>query len=421
MKKTVTRINLEYSLLQFLYWAAVCAANGFASIYLLDKGFSNSQIGITVAIGNVLGVILQPLFASIADKTDKVSIHKLTAIQIAIGASCFLMINFVHSLLIAIGALFIISTTLYQTTLPLINSISVYYTNKGINVNFGLSRSMGSVSFAITSTILGIINEKYGCSLIFLIGFSLYIIAIFVLLSMPVIKSNNNKTFEKNNTTSSRENQLENQYNNEPENKPKNKSAKNISIYEFILRYKNFCICLIGIMFIFVFHNMLNAYMIHAVRNLGGNSSHMGVAISIAAFSELPAMALFSKIRKHFKISSLIVFSCFAFTVKAIFTAISGNIFSLYLVQLIQAVSFAIYTPASIYFVNEIMNEHDKFKGQAVITAFVTAAAVIGSLFGGIIIDNFGVKTMLYFGAALSTLGTVIVAIFAPRACKVQS
>ena len=161
--------------------------------------------------------------------------------------------------------------------------------------------------------------------------------------------------------------------------------------------------------------------MIHAVRNLGGNSSHMGVAISIAAFSELPAMALFSKIRKHFKISSLIVFSCFAFTAKAIFTAISGNILSLYLVQLIQAFSFAIYTPASIYFVNEIMNEHDKFKGQAVITAFVTAAAVIGSLSGGIILDNFGVKTMLYFGAALSTLGTVIVSIFAPRACKSKS
>ena len=125
MKKTVTRINILYSLLQFLYWAAVCAANGFASIYLLDKGFSNSQIGITVAIGNILGVILHPLFASIADKTDKISIHKLTAIQIAIGASCFFMINFVHSLLIAIGALFIISTTLYQPTLPLINSISM--------------------------------------------------------------------------------------------------------------------------------------------------------------------------------------------------------------------------------------------------------------------------------------------------------
>lgn len=404
MKKTVTRINILYSLLHFLYWAAVCAANGFASIYLLDKGFSNSQIGITVAIGNILGVILQPLFASIADKTDKISIHKLTAIQIAIGASCFFMINFVHSILIAIGALFIISTTLYQTTLPLINSISMYYTNKGINVNFGLSRSMGSVSFAITSTILGIINEKYGCSLIFLVGFSLYIIAIFVLLSMPVIKSNNDNknsnAFENINTSSHRE---------------------NISIYQFILRYKYFCVCLIGIMFIFVFHNMLNAYMIHAVRNLGGNSSHMGVAISIAAFSELPAMALFSKIRKHFKISSLIIFSCFAFTAKAIFTAISGNILSLYLVQLIQAFSFAIYTPASIYFVNEIMNEHDKFKGQAVITAFVTAAAVIGSLSGGIILDNFGVKTMLYFGAALSTLGTVIVSIFAPRACKSKS
>ena len=76
MKKTVTRINILYSFLHFLYWAAVCAANGFASIYLLDKGFSNSQIGITVAIGNILGVILQPLFASIADKTDKISIHK---------------------------------------------------------------------------------------------------------------------------------------------------------------------------------------------------------------------------------------------------------------------------------------------------------------------------------------------------------
>lgn len=404
MKSLTTKINIQYSILQTLYWAAICATNGYSSIFLLDKGFTNSQIGITIALANIIGVILQPIFATIADRSPKITLHSITAILLTIGAVCFLSINFISNTIIVISFLFIITTTFYQTTLPLLNSISVYYTNKGFPVNFGFSRSMGSVSYAVLSSLLGILNVKYGCGPIFYSGFAFLMLTTLVLIIMPIIKSESN---------------------------PHDKNDKNIkppissltdnsttNIFVFFLKYKCFSVCLIGVMLIFLFHNMLNSYMIHVVTRLGGNSSHMGIAISIAAMSELPAMVLFSHIKKYFKNSSLIIFSAIMFALKAFLTSIIGSIFSLYLVQLLQALSFAIYTPASIYFVNDIMDDSDKFKGQAIITASVTLSGVFGCLLGGVVIDNFGILTMLRISALLALLGALILILFAPRAKK---
>lgn len=400
MKNINNKINIQYSLLQALYWAAICATNGFATVYLLDKGFTSSQVGVSVAISNILGVILQPVFASIADKTNKISLHLMTAILLGIGAICFLAINFVPNIFVVIVGLFVITTAIYQTSLPLINSISVYYTNKGFFVNFGFSRSMGSVSYAIASTILGVINERYGCALIFLIGFTLFVLTIFTILAMPVLKEPNQINFLEEAETDT--------------------NKFDASFIRFFTKYKLFTVCLIGIMLVFVFHNMINSYMINVVTNLGGNSSHMGIAISIAAFSELPAMVLFTYIRKYFKSSTFIIFASFVFACKAFLTAIAGSIFMLYLVQSLQALSFAVYTPASIYFVNEIMDENDKFKGQAIITASVTLSGVFGCLLGGFIIDSYGVKNMLYLGTILSVIGAIILLIVAPRANQSQ-
>ena len=52
--------------------------------------------------------------------------------------------------------------------------------------------------------------------------------------------------------------------------------------------------------------------------------------------------------------------------------------------------AFALYIPASVYYVNETMAPRDKFKGQAVMTATNTLGGVIGSLLGGFLLDHSG-------------------------------
>lgn len=53
-------ITWKLSLMQAAYWAAGCCTQSFAMVYFLSIGFKNSEAGIFVASGNILGVLLQP-------------------------------------------------------------------------------------------------------------------------------------------------------------------------------------------------------------------------------------------------------------------------------------------------------------------------------------------------------------------------
>ena len=43
-----------YALIQALYWAVYCLMVGFASAFLLDRGFSTGQIGTTLGLSYLL-------------------------------------------------------------------------------------------------------------------------------------------------------------------------------------------------------------------------------------------------------------------------------------------------------------------------------------------------------------------------------
>lgn len=65
--------------------------------------------------------------------------------------------------------------------------------------------------------------------------------------------------------------------------------------------------------------------------------------------------------------------------------------------------------PASVYYVNSIMKEKDRVKGQAFTAMAMTAGGVSGSLMGGWLIDKMGVKAMLAAGIIVTAAGTLFI------------
>ena len=73
------KLTAQCAVLQGSYWVAVCAINGFATVFLLHIGLKSSQIGVVLALGNSLGVILQPFVAAAADRAKRVTLQQMTA------------------------------------------------------------------------------------------------------------------------------------------------------------------------------------------------------------------------------------------------------------------------------------------------------------------------------------------------------
>lgn len=392
MKLNTRKLMIQYCILQGSYWASFCVIYAFATVFLLSRGFESSMIGVIIAAGNILGVILQPMVASIADRSEKISLHKLTAMLSVIMILLLVLLYFVPNGLLAVAVLFLLTDTFLQVIQPLINSVSVYYVNQGVSVDFGSARGIGSLSYAAASYILGIVIEKFGTRSILMAGILVALVLLVTVLSMPVRSS----------SAASRP-------------KEKEPEQNDAGLIVFAGRYKNFMLTLAGITLLFTFHNMNNAYLIKVIENVGGTSADMGRMLSIAAVTELPVMFLFSRISKHFKSSTLLMVSGAFFAIRAAGFMLAGNVMTMYLAAMLQIGSFALYIPSSVYYVNETMLDQDKFKGQAVMTATNTLGGVFGSLFGGFLIDNAGVGAMNTVCFAMAAAGAVLVFLFAGR------
>ena len=71
--------------------------------------------------------------------------------------------------------------------------------------------------------------------------------------------------------------------------------------------------------------------------------------------------------------------------------------------------AYALFIPASAYYVDEVMSEADKVKGQAYVNVAITLGGVFSNLLCGRILDGSGVTPMLTVASVVCAAGLIIV------------
>ena len=64
---------------------------------------------------------------------------------------------------------------------------------------------------------------------------------------------------------------------------------------------------------------------------------------------------------------------------------------------------------SSVYFVNSLMKNEDKIKGQAYMTMTISIGTILGAFSGGWLIDHIGIPGMLAASVICGAAGTLIV------------
>ena len=72
--------TIKYSWLQGSFWMSFCIVFNYASVFLLSRGYSNSQIGIVIAVAGVISTLLQPIVAGLADRSRRLTLRTLVMI-----------------------------------------------------------------------------------------------------------------------------------------------------------------------------------------------------------------------------------------------------------------------------------------------------------------------------------------------------
>ncbi|MCB6994285.1 MFS transporter [bacterium 210820-DFI.6.37] len=405
MKK---QLNIEYASIHAAYWMFYGVISSFASVFLLAQNYSNSQIGMILAAANILAVVLQPLAADLADRSARFSLIGITQILTILMMILTVGMFVLKGKSSALSMVFILLIAWHTVLHPLFNSLNFRLRESGIHINFGAARSMGSLAYSILVAILGSLVEKYGVQVLPISG---ELVLILLLTSLVFIKRHFVKAREL--------------FASDGEAAAKREPKKNaegteqtINLFQFVKRNRIFFVMNIGVIGLYFSNSILNNYMMQIVADVGGSSQDMGRILSLMAFLEIPTLVLFDWLHKKLSYPLMLKIASIGYTVKIVMCFLAKSVAMIFAAQFLQLASFALFLPAMVHYIDEIMSKGEAVKGQALFTTMITVTTVLSSLTGGVILDHYGAKTLTLTASAATAAGSVLVIAAVDRAGK---
>ncbi len=362
-----------------------CAISAFASVYLLDHGLGNTEIGLLISLSGVAAAVLQPWLAGAVDQGRLLLKSLGSGLSLGISALALLLIaggGHMTGHAIALAVLYGALIAVIQILLPLVSSLGMESINQGSSLDFGRARGGGSLAYAMLTFILGYEVALAGT----------WVVPAVVLVSASVLAVGIGMFPLKGKTSGMKA-------------REKHKQAKTA----LFRRYPKYLFLLVGWTLVLTSHGLLNNFLFQIMESKGGNSSSMGTALAVAALCEIPTMFLFAKLVKIWKCGSLLKLSAIFFTIKSFGITVISDLTVIYLIHMLQMFGYGVYAVASVHYVNCIMRTHDQVRGQTYMAMTAALGSMIGSFVGGALIDGFGVGSMMWTATAVSVLGTLFI------------
>ena len=375
-------LTLPYAFIQASFWMSFCTAVSFASVYLLGLSYTNTELGLILALGNLLGALFGPELSALVDRSEKISASLLIPPVLSLQA-VFLLILIVHPLkggITSVAYTLYIAFTLTANSLNLkLYSDAVYH---GLSINYGFARGIGSAAYVLLSMFLGILIERISVRLVPVSGLLMCAVqfAAFFLIRQKLPASSPSADV----------------------------SRKASSILGFFLGNRRFSLLLLGVALLFSSHNIIATFLINITNNVGGDTGTMGLINAFMAAMEIPVMLFYQSLFGRFRPGRLMRVAFLFFILKAIAIAMAGSIPTLMAAFLLQAPSFALYTSAIVPYVYESVPYEDSAKAQSLAYTMTSIGSVLASLVGGFLFDHTTVTNTLWISFGICFVSAVI-------------
>lgn len=388
-------LKYQYSMVHLIYWACNCTLGSFAAVYLQYRGLSNTMIGIVVGGAAFLSIFAQPYVAQLVDNISALTVKKMMQIVIVILIALYILMDIIALDKIIIVLLYMAMCTLNYCMQTLLNAMGMEYIDNNYPLDYGFARGIGSLSLAISAVILGFVIEKFLPNILEYIYISLSVI-LFVFVSFmksPVTDITKPKT--KKETTQDK-------------------------TFARVLSGNRALICiLIGFCLANINNGAVGTYMVDIVKERGGAESILGIANFIASISEVPIMILSGILLKKFNSIRLLKISAFFFWLKPVIILFSSSIPVLLFACTLQGLSYGLFFPTAVAYINQCMTPDTRLKGQAIFGVVTSGIAFgCGNMLGGWMLDVSGLKMLISACAAISFFGFLVVLSISKKSCS---
>ena len=387
MKKGLSRVTLHYTLITGGFWMAFCVVTAYAAVYIQGIGCSNGELGIILALGNVGGALLSPVLGAWIDRNRNLRHATVVNVLLAVQLALLVVLRIHPRRDLLTAACYV----LYMTAMMPVNAVNldlcVRLERAKAPLNFGFARSMGSFSFMVLSTLLGIVTARWG-----------HLTLPFAGIAVIVLQFIGNRLIDRD---------LQEAEASAPPEAILS-AEKSSSLAAFVRENKMFCLMLFGTIFIFIAHSIDGNFLINEIRNLGGDTAIMGYVAAFTAITEVPIMMFSAKLPKRWETVQYIRLALVFFVIKSLAYALAPNIPLFFAARILQAPSYALYTVLIVRYADSCVARKDSAKAQSLAFSMTTIGSVLASLIGGRMFDTAGVRTTMLTAVGIALVGTLI-------------
>ena len=372
-------------LLNFFLQASISAIDPYTQLFLRNKGYSYSLVGIIYAVGQAASIVFPVLFCMLSDKTKKT---KLLFLLMAIGSLGFVVAALNNSLFITFLCFFVASACLWT-----LNPMNDGYQNRVLNGDsskYGIARAMGTFGYVVCLVVFGLTgfpDETNNKSIALVIGIALC----FFFLAATFAPS------DKNLVSASLE---------------KSKKEKAFSFKWFDSKFY----IIMGIVFISriaesIVDKMLSSYLTEHL-NLG---SKFSLLVALGAASEFVMMIVGGRLLQKGKVKpyTLITLSALALTIRLLIYRFFPTTLACVFAAMLHSFNFGgLHIGLTKYMAQNVSEDHYSLAMSLYWAIATNLPEMIGTLIGGFVIDGFGYPTLFASYAIFPAISFVLFLIF---------
>lgn len=379
--KSANMYSHRYTVLNVVYLAAYAAAVSFGVMFLMAHGFTSGAAGTILGLATLLAVVVQQPLAAFADRAVRVGLHQLMAIVALVIVPLSIFLFFTETpALFAVGLSFLIVYAAAYILQTLINALGMQLANRGAQINYGFSRGIGCLVYSFVAWLAGRLTEFAGVKALMLLSALLFLTMVVLLLRFPMPAAK--------------------------QTGPAVKAEKG-SVVAFFRRYPQLMIFIGGATLVFTGYFYFSIYMVNIMGNVGGGNGEVGTAMALMAMIEFVPLILYAAIARRFQIKSIFKFATVLVPVKGVFICLAGSVLGVYAAQIFH-VGAGLFFVASVYYMNQAVQERDRVQGQAIMIAATLLGNVLASLLGGWGIELVGVTEAGWIANGIGFLGSAI-------------
>ena len=370
----------SYALLQVSLWGFYAIVVGYSSSFLYSCGFRDGAIGIVLGVATGVSCLLQLVLAELVSR-----IRKLTVFRVLVALSVLMLLSgaLMSARQVALGVTGIgLGLTVLQVLPAMGNAIGMESIAQGSPVNYDVARGIGSGGYSLLSLLTGQLVSRLGVEVLWMLTAANTLVFLGSVLWFHFAG-------EITGTGAARE--------------------KDSTKGSFLRSYPLFALVLLGSILLMVSHNLVCSFMLQIVSHKGGDASHQGIAVFIAAMTELPVMFAFGWLLKKKSCRFWFALSAALLILKPVLLYLAADVYGVYGAQTTQMIGYAVYVMASAYYAGSATAPDDMVRAQSYMTAAIPIGSLIANSTGGFLCQYYTPQGMLMVSAAVAILGAVTV------------